>query len=148
MYRAHQAISSGLIAVAVVVLAGCGSSATQTVPAKGVVTLAGGAWPAAGTIQFTPVAPAAGFPLRPGAGAFKADGTFQVTSFAPGDGLVPGKYEVSVECWESEPQMSPTGVIPGKSAVPEKYRSGKTSGWVVDITPGSGPVDLKYDASR
>lgn len=153
--RLYQAGSSrtaaAILALAACLpLAGCGSSTTQTVAVKGVVTLNGGPWPKPGTIQFAPAAPAPGFPLRPGAGTFQADGAFKVTSFTPGDGLVPGKYEVSVECWESEMQMSPTGgdPLPGKSAVPDKFRSGKTSGWVLDVAPGSGALDLKYDAAK
>jgi hypothetical protein len=148
LFPLRRGRASVLALVVVLGLMGCGSSGPQTVPTQGVVTLAGGAWPGPGTIQFTPVGPAPGFPLRPGSGDFKADGAFKVTSFAPGDGLVPGKYEVSVECWKSQPQMGPNGLIPGESAVPPKFREGKTSGWVVEVPPGGSPLNLKYDAAK
>lgn len=147
MHRSNRALGRGLVAVILLALSGCGGSVAKTVPVKGVVTLAGGAWPAPATIQFTPLSAADGFPLRPASGNVQLDGTFKVTSFEPGDGLLPGKYEVSVECWKSQPQMSPTGggMIDGQSAVPDKYRSGKTSGWIVEVPAGSGPLELKYD---
>jgi hypothetical protein len=139
--------SACLLLLMTAALVGCGGSGAETIPVKGVVTLGGGPWPTGGTITFSPVASSG--PLRPAAGAFKPDGTFVVTSFKPGDGLTPGKYEISVECWAALPEMSPTGApSPGKSAVPEKFRSGKTSGWVLEVPVGSGPLEVKYDVPK
>ena len=111
---------------------GCGSNLPQTIPVSGRVTFDGKPPPAAGNVQFVAVEAAEGFPLRPATGAFGTDGLYRAQTFDPGDGLMPGKYTLSVECWDVPPNMSGA---PSKSHVPKKYQTPKTSGLTLEITP-------------
>lgn len=132
--------------VAILALApwwGCGRGTPETVPVRGRVTFRGGPWPQPGVIHFLPHQPHPGYPSRPGWGHFDHDGQFVVTSWQPGDGLVPGTYGVSVECWEVPESMEKPGS--GKSCVPPKYQSSRTSGWVVVVEPGKPLLDLRFD---
>jgi hypothetical protein len=121
-----------LILPAVLLLTSCGSGLPQTIPVSGRVTFDGQPPPAAGNVQFLPVEAAEGFPQRPASGAFGTDCQFRAQTFEPGDGLMPGKYLLSIECWDTPPNMSGH---PGKSHVPKKYQSPRTSGFTLDITP-------------
>ena len=69
---------------------------------------------------FAPSEPAEGFPRRPGTADFNEDGEFEASSFKTGDGLLPGKYVVNVECWEVPPSMG--AGPPAKTAVPGRPR--------------------------
>lgn len=91
-------------------LVGCGSDRPQTVAVSGKVTFDGGPPPAAGMVYFAPLEPAEGFPRRAGQAAFDASGQYEATSFEPGDGLLPGKYRVRVECWRQAPMMETDGI--------------------------------------
>jgi hypothetical protein len=121
-----------LILPAVLLLTSCGSDLPQTIPVSGRVTFDGKPPPAVGNVQFLALEAAEGFPLRPASGAFGTDGQYRAQTFEPGDGLMPGKYLLSVECWDVPPNMSGN---PGKSHVPKKYQSPRTSGFTLDITP-------------
>lgn len=120
----------------------------ERVPVRGKVTLDGGPWPAAGTIYFAPIEPAPGFPRRGGEAPFGADGRFEVTTVSPGDGLMPGKYGVAVECWKTPPTHDDQGEHPGTSHVPEKYQSAAQSGLQLTVDPGSKPIEVEYDIPR
>jgi hypothetical protein len=86
-------------------LAGCdGSPSLPLVPVRGKITFNGGAPPASGTIAFVPITTAEGLPTRPGRAAFSTDGMFQATSFSPGDGLLPGRYGITVSCGKEPPR--------------------------------------------
>jgi hypothetical protein len=80
--------------------------------------------------------------MRPASGAFEKDGRFKAQTFDPGDGLMPGKYLVSIECWDTPPNMQGN---PGKSFVPRKYQNPQTSGLVVEVTPKSRAQDVRFD---
>ena len=95
-------------------LLGCGSGHPPTTVVSGKITLAGKTLPKAGAIYFTPLE---GALKRPGVGEFDANGNYTVRSWNEGDGLLPGKYKVSVECWVVPPTM---GGAP-KSYIPDKY---------------------------
>lgn len=131
-----------LLAALLLAAAGCGSNLPQTVKVAGRVTFDGQPPPAAGSVLFLPVEAAEGFPLRPGSGAFSANGEFQALTFEPGDGLMPGKYLISIECWDMPPTMQGN---PGKSHVPKKYQSPQTSGLSLDITTEMGPQEVNFD---
>jgi len=129
-------------ALGVLLLCGCGPSGPKRVPVRGRVTFDGAPPPGLGTVYFRPIQAAEGFPQRPAHGNFtQGDGTFVVTSVQPGDGLVPGSYAVTVECWQRPPSDDGT---PGVSWV--------RSDWHPDdvvIQPGDrGPIELNYDVPR
>ena len=107
-------------------ISGCGrSDRPQTVPVRGVITFGGGTWPKPGRIIFTCVDPEAGYPLHPGTAEFNEYGEFVATTFERGDGLVPGTFRLSVECWEVPPNFDG---IPAQSIVPERYHNPATNG--------------------
>ena len=128
------------------VLAGCGRKGPEVVPVEGTITFGGGAWPKPGALYFTVDAPAAGMPGRPALAKFDTDGNVTVTTFHNGDGLIPGKYKMSVECWEVPPQMNaPTKAI---SYVPKRYQAANSSGLSVTVEPGQRVVKLNLDVSK
>ena len=101
-----------------IVLSGCcGPSRPTTIPVSGTITFAGGPPPAEGAIYFAPVSTAAGYDKRPGRARFDTSGKFSATSFADGDGLVPGTYKVTIECWKTPPLMG----SPGNNHVPANF---------------------------
>jgi hypothetical protein len=118
-------------------LSGCGTQGPKVVPVEGTVTFAGGPCPASGTVFFAPVTVPSDLPRRPARGQFDSNGRLTVTSFRADDGLVPGTYRVSVDCW----QEPPTDISSGKSFVPADYHS-------ADVTiprDARGTVRLKID---
>ena len=134
--------SYSLVAVLLVVFtAGCGSP-HGTVKVFGQVTVNGEKPPGSGTISFTSVEPAAGFPNRPAMAKFGTDGSYEATSFDPSDGLVPGKYKIAVECYETPPNMDGK---PTKSYIDKKYMNGETSGFELNVEPGSKPIRFDID---
>ena len=130
------------MAAAALAFAGCGSDLPQTIRVTGNVTFNGQPPPAAGSVYFLPLEAAAGFPSRPATGDFDTSGRFQAKTFEPGDGLMPGKYIMYVECWQSPPNMEGK---PVKSYVPTKYQAAQTSGFSLDITPNMSAQDVKLD---
>jgi hypothetical protein len=139
-----QQIACGFV-LAVLCLAmavGCGSHGPTTVPVHGKVTFGGGPLPKAGKIFFLPAKPVAGLPNHPGEAAFDTDGRFVVGTFTKTDGLVPGSYEVRVECWETPPMYGGPRV---KSCLPQAYL---TPQWTLEVKPGDKPLDLTYDVHR
>ncbi|MEM7313560.1 MAG: hypothetical protein AAF497_10460 [Planctomycetota bacterium] len=132
-----------LLLAATWLLAGCGSGGIKTVPVKGRVTLDGGKWGRAGLIFFTPAEPAEGYPRRPGMADFDTDGNFVAQTFKPGDGLIPGRYVVNLECWEVPPTM---GGPPAKSYIPDQYKHGSKSGFEVVVDADErGPIVVEFD---
>jgi hypothetical protein len=119
-------------------LAGCGRSGPETVEVHGHITFDGQPPPGGGEIIYVPVETPADHLVRPAMAVFEEDGYFEVSSFAKGDGLVPGKYNVTVECWIRRP----TGLTdPGVSAMPPNYGAPQLS-----IEPGTdGPINVEYD---
>ena len=104
-----------LIVVSLLLVAGCSRDLPDMVEVRGTVTFDGGPCPAEGRIFFGPIKAAPGFSLRPAAAVFGTDGVYQVESFRNAAGLVPGRYEISIQCWEVEPDEDGK---PGKSYVP------------------------------
>lgn len=120
-----------MFAVVCVAALGCGNGMPRTVPVSGRVTFDGGPPPGPGTVYFLPQEAADGFPSRPATGDFDAQGQYLAKTFDPGDGLMPGKYTMHIECWQTPPNMEGK---PVKSFVPSKYQSAATSGFAVEIT--------------
>jgi hypothetical protein len=141
------AAAAGLL-VLLVVIPGCGSGEPGLVPVRGQVTLNGGPWPAEGHLNLIPVGDAdpAGL-LRPASVPFDTDGRFVATSYQTGDGLYPGTYQVAVECWEVEPAIAGDGnLIPGKTPVPERYRTPASSGLTLVVEPNGTP-NAQFDVT-
>ena len=114
--------------------AGC-SSGVKTVPVEGKITYGGGEWPKPGRITFACVEAAPGFDMQPADADLKIDGTFRVE-------LVPGKYNLNLECWDVEPSMENPSAA--KSFIPDTHLAGIKSGFKVDVQPDAKVV--KFDA--
>ena len=120
-------------------LVGCGSDGPETVRIYGTITADGSVCPGGGTIYFQPIKSArADLPQRPATADFEADGKFRVTSFDDGDGLVPGDYQVRVECWLSRAQGYDKPGIPWG---PGAY----TLPTPLVVEPGQGSVGVDID---
>ncbi len=133
-----------LMAAIAVSLLGCGGAdRPTTVPINGKVTLNKGTWPIAGTLFFLPLEPAAGLPRRAATAKFETDGVFETPcSWTEGDGVVPGRYKVYVECWKVRPTRA--GPPPVGYTTP-KYQSGATSDIEVEITEESAEQTYEWD---
>lgn len=117
---------------------GCGNK-HGTVPVSGTVTVNNQAPPGPGTVLFTVVEPAEGFPNRPSMAKFDTTGKYSVTTYDPGDGLLPGSYKVAVECYETPPNMDGK---PVKSYIDEKYIKPATSGLELTVEPKSKAIQF------
>ena len=91
---------AGSVSAAVVLLCctGCSKSPLEMVPVSGRITMDDGPLPVSGMIWFVPLDVPEGLPMRPAASKFETDGEFSARSFEPGDGLVPGRYRIWIQC--------------------------------------------------
>lgn len=128
--------AGGVLAAAVLALAGCGGGGPKIVPVSGVVTLDGQPL-AYGHVQVLP----AGW--RPASGKLDGNGRFTLTTTTPNDGCPIGTHPAVVLAGES---VTPDTM---KWHAPSKYADVATSQLTVTIT---GPTDdlkieLKSDGS-
>jgi len=131
------------LAVAVLVLGalagGCGPSGPKRIQVHGKVTFGGNPPPGPGSVYFASERPAEGFPARGGYGNFEqGDGRFVVGSVKPDDGLMPGTYRVTIECWKRPPGGDGT---PGVAFPRGDY---KPPNLEVKLD-GPNPVSVTYD---
>ena len=137
-----------VLAVMLLASAGCGANNVELVPVEGQITFGGGPWPKPGNVMLLPKEAAAGQPLIPAWGSFDVDGRFKAECNT-GDGLVPGTYLVSIECWELPPDDSREEFPGGKSYVPDRYRDAATSGLQFHIQPGEpGPYKVGFNIPK
>jgi hypothetical protein len=123
------------LAVAIVTLSGCGGTdRPTTIPITGRVTLNGQPPGEVGKLFFTPTQPAAGYEKRPATAGYTADGNYRVMSWVPDDGLVPGRYTVSV--------------MPGDmnaSKIAQKFRQSGISGLEVNVPVDTDRVEFNVE---
>lgn len=140
------------LVVAGLALPGCGPPTGRgLVPVAGRITLDGGDWPKPGTLTFVPddeqprdEAGAGPPPTRIGLAEFDVAGRFVAQTRRPGDGLMPGRYRVGVDCWLDPPDLASPGSGP---VPPESVREPHTSSLVVSI-PVGGTVALSLNVRR
>jgi hypothetical protein len=97
-----------------------------TVPVEGRVTFDGGTCPAVGSIVFLPAAdqPTTSPTPRAGWARFERDGRYRATTLVHGDGLLPGVYEVRVDCRATSEapaghhEMGGTSIVPASMSLP------------------------------
>jgi hypothetical protein len=118
---------------------GCGEPEKPLVPVSGRVTYGGGDWPMAGAITFTPVASPGATPARPGGARFGPDGKFVVGSYKPGDGLMPGRYSISVSCFDT----NTTKPRDEAEYVPRDFHAEE-----LVIEKGQDAVELNFDVPK
>jgi hypothetical protein len=138
-------IAGPLVALVVVAWAGCGDDGFgQRYPVRGTVTYQGRPV-TQGSIAFTPAEAGA---ARSASGPIREDGTYEMTTLTPGDGVLPGKYFVTVQAFARDrarvakvEQPIPGGPInliqltkiPQKPLVPAKYAVPQTSGLTIEV---------------
>jgi hypothetical protein len=122
------------------VLCGC-DSGPKTIPVSGKVTFNGGKPPGPGSIYFNTDSQAGGS-TRPGTAEFDADGNYTTKTFTPGDGLLPGKYVLRVDCWKMPPNMDGKPVV---SFIPDKYQDAAKSGLTLTVEPNAKPITFNID---
>jgi hypothetical protein len=137
---AAWAATSLLSAALLTVASGCGGSDLPLVPVSGKVTFSGGPCPAPGNVTFTPLEVSAGLPRRPAAGAFNTEGSFEVTSFRPGDGLLPGRYRVTVTCYSGLPNPTSPDPWGDVSYVQKGFEPPE-----LIVEDGSDPIEMNLD---
>jgi hypothetical protein len=128
------------LGVLLALLPGCSSN--KCVPVAGAVTMDGGAVPGPGYIYFAAEAASKEGPMRPGTAEFDALGKYRATTFAPGDGLLPGKYLLRVDCWKTPPNMEGKPVV---TYLPQRYQDAARSGLALAVEPGSAPITFNID---
>lgn len=129
-------VFAGLVALT---LAGCGDS-DGLVPVTGKVTFDGAQPPAAGFVTFMPTERVAGKASRPARAVFDVDGAFAATSFKEGDGILPGKYTISVTCNKGDVDYSQKDPFRAASYVADDY-----AGQELVIEVGSDDVTVDVD---
>jgi hypothetical protein len=125
----------GLITIAMLLLAGCGSNSDlpPTASASGQVMYQGKPLNV-GTVTFHPEGVG-----NPGVGLLQQDGTFTISTYAPGDGAVLGKHAVTIDV---PPPLD--GTPPEEAfSVPDPYTTPEMTPLVIEITEG-GVEDIEF----
>ena len=128
--------SAWLMAIACIVLCGCGPKRPELVPVTGTVVYQG--QPVAeAQVTFMPVG------ARPANGQTDAEGKFQLTTYEKNDGAVPGEHSVTVsKMVDTGKKQNSYAVM--ESALPEKYQSPKLSG-ITQKVSAEGPNDFRIE---
>lgn len=132
-----------IVAIALLLLAGCGGHDLETARVTGTITLDGKPLPH-GTITFTPKKG------RSAIGTIQADGSFTLSTYekVKGDGAIIGMHRVAVICEEEVAQeKSPSqgldaNLLPRatRSLIPKIYSGHATSGLTFEVKSGEANV--------
>ena len=136
--KSQVALPIGILVLGLV--AGCNDSGLPIVPVYGKVTFAGGSPPKGGSITFSPIQVAEGLPSRPGTASFDESGKFQVTSFQQNDGLVPGTYQASLDCWMQTPYADDPTTFERFNHVPKTYQPPP-----ITVSADADEVEVNFD---
>ena len=92
-----------------------------------------------------PLEPAAGFPRHPGMAEFDTDGHFAASTWSRGDGLMPGRYKVGVECWKVPPTM---GGPPELSYVADSHQAAARSPIELIVEQGKPATGVEWSVPK
>jgi hypothetical protein len=125
-------------------IAGCGSSYPTCVGVRGRVTYHGKPVKA-GMISFTRRGQTSAAELvRPATGELRADGSYTMSTFRSGEGVLPGKYIVTIVAFDYSGKRDELQRLP--SLIPTKYGSPETSGLKATVpSDASGALQLDFD---
>ena len=143
--RSNVSLQTSRLALAAFVLAcfglmGCGSSSQlPLVPVKGKITFAGEKPPAKVSLTFAALETENELPRIPGIAVVADDGSYYVQTEQVGNGLIPGRYVVNVECWKQEPTMDNTA---GESYIPRTFKPEE-----LEVKAGSSTVQHNIDVT-
>lgn len=114
---------------------GCGGSdAFETAPVQGTATYKGQPI-TQGTLILQPKEG------RPAYGTIKDGQIVDVMTYTRGDGAIVGPHQCAIQAVEPNPEND---MAPGKSLIPEKFASPKTSGLTAEIVAGKSN-ELHFD---
>ena len=140
----RSASSLALLVTMSLLVSGCGSDHPGMVVVTGTLTVDGQPPPTAGQIYFNGTESLGGFPLRPGTGFYDETGSYTIKTHELGDGLYPGKYVVSVHCFQQPPNMEGKPVV---SYIADKWNSGVQSGLTLEVPVDSDPIEYDIDVT-
>lgn len=121
-------------------LGGCGTGLPETIPVTGTVTFDGGPCPAKGELTFLLIEAPAGGANRPGMARFDKEGNYSAKSFSGAEGLLPGKYQVRVQCTQGQANEVTGAAV--KNHVPQDFLEE-----LVVPADASGPITANFDIS-
>lgn len=129
IFRTHSrdvALQLSILCLMIVIMAGCGSSASElaTAPVVGTVTVNGKPL-GKGTVVFVPERG------RGANGIIRPDGTFILTTYTEGDGAIVGINKVGVSAWQSDNIEGPH-----KTLIPTRYTMPDSSGLTCEVKAG------------
>ncbi len=118
--------------------AGCSDGRGTRVPISGTVTIDGEPLKH-GSVTFFPIASGDGY--RAGGGSLDENGQYRISSYTAFDGLLPGKYEVTILAVE------PINDESQRWHAPKSYSSAATSGLTIEIKDES-VMDLELSWTK
>jgi len=120
---------------------GCGGSDRELVDVQGRVTYQGK--PMAGALLgFTPTEVGMGASQRPATAVTGEDGVYRLKAYRGEFGMPPGRYRVSVLCYEGS-MAEPETV---RYLIPKKYSNADTSGLTADVPQErTGTLELDFE---
>jgi len=132
---------ASLLAVAMVLGAGCRGGRLPVAPVQGKVLYRGNPLEFGGVMFQPDVGP-------PAKGKINPDGTFRLTTYREGDGAVIGVHRVRVTCFDIQrpgyqQAQSEQEAGAGRSLIPRKYTNFATSGLKVEVGPTNDPFVLE-----
>jgi hypothetical protein len=130
------------LAIAAVVVAGCGGNDKKTAVVRGTVTYNGMAVPN-GTISFIPA------DGRSATGEIEPDGSYTLTTYRKGDGAILGQHKVVIVAMENMSNRLPEARNPlPPSIIPVKYTSLATSDLRADVKDQENTIDFKLEDDK
>lgn len=143
--RIHSKRIAIFVSIVLLSCQGCGSDNPATIPVVGQVTFNEGPMPGPGTIYFVP-SPGNGpttESMRPAIARFDQSGKFKASTWEQGDGLRPGKYLVTIECWKQSPTMSHQGT----SYVDLKFLKRDESELSLEVNPSDRKCEVNWNVT-
>ncbi|HXG12850.1 MAG TPA: hypothetical protein VNK04_24040 [Gemmataceae bacterium] len=131
---------AGILALALLTLAGCGGRGPY--PVEGKIVVKDDPFPIKELEGYTVMFQSQTEPVVSASGTVKADGTFQVGTNKEDDGAVVGKHRVAVM-----PPIPEEGQRPKKHLL-ERYHRFETSGLEVTVEPKKNQIILEVEAAR
>lgn len=129
------------LAVVILMVAplGCGGDALPLTKVSGTISFGGSPPPRPGRVVFRPVRGSGreGLPYRPVNAPFQTDGRFTASTLQKGDGLLPGTYNIHIECYSQQP--GPSAPFDEVTLVPPGW---KADDLVIDGDGGAVTLDL------
>lgn len=106
------------VIIATFLCGGCGRR-YGLVPVSGRLTFDGAERDVDGYIYFVPEE--SGTAVRPGSARLLPGGRFEVMSYADADGLMPGRYQVRITCWDPGRELATRRADPIRATTPRRY---------------------------